>query len=108
MPRVTRSPRNSVNDRPARLKLLLRRQKRLLRPGAWAFGAVLLRRRFAAVRSAAPGGALARLQRDVGSVTAFAGLRVSDIASKAAPTRRSRCCAPRSACTRAIRSWASR
>ena len=35
MPRVARGPRNSVKDRPARLKLLLRRQKRLLRPAAW-------------------------------------------------------------------------
>ena len=39
MPRVTRSPRNSVKDRPGRWKLLLRRQKRLLRPAGWvAFG----------------------------------------------------------------------
>ena len=32
MPRVTRGPRHSVKDRPGRLKLLLRRQQRLLRP----------------------------------------------------------------------------
>ena len=42
MPRVARSPRNSVKDRPARLKLLLRRQKRLLRPAAWGlFGLIV-------------------------------------------------------------------
>ena len=32
MPRVTRGPRHSVKDRPGRLKLLLRRQRKLLRP----------------------------------------------------------------------------
>ena len=36
MPRIARGPRNSVNDRPGRLKLLLRRQRRLLRPAGWA------------------------------------------------------------------------
>ena len=35
MPRVKRSPRNSVNDRPSGWRLLLRRQRRLLRPAAW-------------------------------------------------------------------------
>ena len=42
MPRVARSPRNSVKDRPARLKLLLRRQKRLLRPAGWVGFAVFV------------------------------------------------------------------
>ena len=42
MSRVARTPRNSVNDRPGRLKLLLRRQKRLLRPAAWVAGSFLL------------------------------------------------------------------
>ena len=32
MPRVTRQPRNSVNDRPGAMRLLLRRGWRLLRP----------------------------------------------------------------------------
>ena len=55
MPRVTRSPRNSVKDRPAWIKLLLRRQKRLLRPAAWVAGTFVLHHaadRPAAVRRA--------------------------------------------------------
>ena len=80
VPRVGRSPRNSVNDRPARIKLLLRRQKRLLRPGAWTFGAVVCVGVLAiAVHSAEPGGAFARLQSRLLSVTGFSGMRVSDI-----------------------------
>ena len=43
MPRVTRGPRSAVKDRPGRLRLLLRRQKRLLRPAGWvAFAAVVV------------------------------------------------------------------
>ncbi len=80
MPRVSRSPRNSVNDRPARLKLWLRRQKKLLRPAAWAAFSVLLALLLIGVlRSAAPGGTLATLRERVGNATAFAGLRVRDI-----------------------------
>ncbi|MGA3402624.1 MAG: cell division protein FtsQ/DivIB [Acetobacteraceae bacterium] len=80
MPRVSRSPRNSVNDRPARLKLWLRRQKKLLRPAAWAAFSVLLALLLIGVlRSAAPGGTLATLREHVGNATAFAGLRVRDI-----------------------------
>ncbi len=80
MPRVTRSPRNSVNDRPAWWKLLARRQKRLLRPAAWVAFAVLLALLLVGVlRSAAPGGTLATLREHVGNATAFAGLRVRDI-----------------------------
>jgi len=82
MPRVARSPRNSVNDRPARLKLLLRRQKRLLRPAAYLAGIFLLAMVFVGLlRSAAPsaGGSLETLRERIGSLTAFAGLRVQHI-----------------------------
>jgi len=80
MPRVTRSPRNSVNDRPGRWKLLLRRQKRLLRPAGWiAFAGVVVLIGLIAARTAVPGGTLATLRERVGGATAFAGLRVTDV-----------------------------
>jgi cell division protein FtsQ len=80
MPRVKRSPRNSVNDRPNRLKLLLRRQKRLLRPAAWVvFSLVVIMVGVIAVHSAAPGGTLATLRERFGGATAFAGLRITNV-----------------------------
>jgi cell division protein FtsQ len=80
MPRVARSPRTSVNDRPGRLKLLLRRQKRLLRPAGWvAFAAIVVLLAVSVLHSAAPGGTLATLRERFGGATAFAGLRVTDV-----------------------------
>jgi cell division protein FtsQ len=80
MPRVTRNPRNSVTDRPGRLKLLLRRQRKYLRPAGWtAFALVVLLIGMAAVHSAAPSGTLATLRERVGGITAIAGLRVTDV-----------------------------
>ena len=80
MPRVARSPRNSVKDRPARLKLLLRRQKRLLRPAAWGlFGLTVVMIGVIAVHSAAPNGTLATLRERLGGATGFTGLRVTDV-----------------------------
>jgi cell division protein FtsQ len=80
MPRVTRNPRNSVTDRPGRLKLLLRRQRKYIRPLGWlAFGCVVLLLGAITVRSAAPSGTLATLRERLGSVTAVAGLRVNDV-----------------------------
>ncbi len=80
MPRVTRSPRNSVNDRPGRWKLLLRRQKRRLRPAGWlAFGMLVLLLGVTAVHSAAPGGMLAMLRDRLGGIAGFAGLRVTNV-----------------------------
>jgi cell division protein FtsQ len=80
MPRMTRAPRNSVKDRPARLTLLLRRQKRLLRPAGWiAFAAVVLALGTIVVHSAAPSGTLATLRERLGGATAIAGLRVTDV-----------------------------
>jgi cell division protein FtsQ len=81
MPRVARLPRNSVKDRPAGWWLVVRRQRRLLRPAAWvAFAVVLLLLlTVGALRSAAPGGTLATLRERVGNATAFAGLRVHNV-----------------------------
>jgi cell division protein FtsQ len=80
MPRVTRNPRNSVTDRPGRLKLLLRRQKKYIRPASWlACGAGVFLFGVITVRSSAPSSTLATLRERVGSVTAVAGLRVNDV-----------------------------
>jgi cell division protein FtsQ len=81
MPRVARrNPRNSVNDRPGRWKLLLRRQRKFLRPAGWtAFGLVVLLIGTIALHSAAPSGTLATLRERVGGITAFAGLRVTNV-----------------------------
>jgi cell division protein FtsQ len=80
VPRVTRGPRNSISDRPGRLKLLLRRRKHLLRPAGWAaFAILVVLLAAAAVHSAAPGGTLATLRERLGEATASAGLRVSDV-----------------------------
>jgi cell division protein FtsQ len=80
MPRVARGPRTSVNDRPGRLKLLLRRQKRLLRPAVWvASGLLVVGLALAALHSSAPGGTVATLRERVGNATASAGLRVNDV-----------------------------
>lgn len=80
MPRVARGPRNSVNDRPGRLKLLLRRQKRLLRPAGWVvFCALVVLIGLITVRTSTPGGSLATLRERIGGATAFTGLRVTDV-----------------------------
>ena len=77
MPRVTR---NSLNDRPTRLRLLLRRQRRLLRPGAWvAGGAAVVCLGAIMLHSAGPGRPLQMLDYRIGRLTAFAGLRVQHI-----------------------------
>jgi cell division protein FtsQ len=80
MPRLIRTPRNSVNDRPGRLKLLLRRQRKMLGPAAWAGLAVLvIVLGLAMARSAVPASTLASLRERLGQATAVAGLRVSDV-----------------------------
>lgn len=80
MPRVMRAPRNSVKDRPGRLKLLLRRQKRLLRPAGWiGFSAVVVLLGVIVVHSASPSGTLATLRERLGGATAFAGLRITNV-----------------------------
>jgi cell division protein FtsQ len=76
----TPAPRNSVKDRPARLKLLLRRQRRLLRPTGWlVFCSLVVLLGVIVVHSAAPGGTLARMREQLLDATGFTGLRVTDI-----------------------------
>jgi cell division protein FtsQ len=81
MPRMTRSPRNSVNDRPSGWRLLLRRQRRFLRPAAClaAVSSVVVVA-VVAFHSAAPRtGSLSSVRERLGAVTAASGLRVTDI-----------------------------
>ncbi len=84
MPRVRRSPRNSVVDRPAPWRLMLRRSRRFLRPALWAGGAAFACLLVIVVlRSGRAGGAatesLAGLRERLGAVTAASGLRVQDV-----------------------------
>jgi cell division protein FtsQ len=77
---MTRAPRNSVKDRPATWRLLLRRQKKLTRPAAWvAFVSVVALCGAGLLRSAAPGGTLATMRERIGNATAFTGLRVTNV-----------------------------
>jgi cell division protein FtsQ len=77
---MTRAPRNSVKDRPSTWKLLLRRQKKLVRPAAGiAFVSVALLIVAALLHSAAPGGTLATMRERIGKATAFTGLRVTNV-----------------------------
>lgn len=85
MPRVTRSPRNSVNDRPSGWRLALRRQRRLLRPAAWAAcgSAIALLFLFiihaAGSHAGSSGRTLTSMRERLGEVAAASGLRVTDI-----------------------------
>jgi cell division protein FtsQ len=85
MPRVIRSPRNSVKDRPSGWRLALRRQRRLLRPAGWvACGSVvallLLFLVHAAGSHAGSGGrTLTSMRERLGAVAAASGLRVTDV-----------------------------
>jgi cell division protein FtsQ len=77
---MARSARGSVNDRPPKWKLFLRRQRWMLRPFGWccvglaviAIGVVLL-------RNAQPGSTIASLREHIGTMTAAAGMRINDI-----------------------------
>ncbi len=74
------SRKGSVNDRPPKWKLFLRRQRWMLRPFAWicvvlavgGVGVVLL-------RNAQPGSTIAAMRGWVGVVTAQGGMRIKDI-----------------------------
>jgi cell division protein FtsQ len=85
MPRVTRSPRNSVKDRPSAWRLALRRQRRLVRPAGWiAFASiaallVLFVVHAAGSHGGSSGDSLSSLRERLGAVTAASGLRVTDI-----------------------------
>ena len=73
-------PRMSVNDRPPKWKLFLRRQRWTLRPIAWSCAGLAV---FAAgsilLRNAQPGGTIAAAREWIGGMTAGAGMRVNDI-----------------------------
>lgn len=81
MPRVKRAPRNSVTDRPGRLKLLSRRVVRSLRPpvlaGIVAF--VCLIALAVVIHRATSGPALEAMRARLGQATANLGLRVEDV-----------------------------
>ncbi len=84
MPRVRRSPRNSVVDRPAPWRLMLRRSRRFLPKALWAGAAcVACLLVIVVLRSGRAGGAatesLAGLRERLGAVTAASGLRVRDV-----------------------------
>jgi cell division protein FtsQ len=84
MPRMTRSPRNSVNDRPSAWRLALRRQRRLLRPALWiglatAVGVAAVLAVHAVGSRAGPGGTLTSMRDRFGTMTAASGLRVTEV-----------------------------
>jgi cell division protein FtsQ len=77
---MSRAPRNSVQDRPSKRSLILRRLRRHLRPVAWiACGLVVIAGGFVIVRTATPGGSILTLQERLGGMTAITGLRVTDV-----------------------------
>lgn len=80
MPRVKQSPRNSVSDRPSGWRLLLRRQRRFLRPVGLillaAVGVVVIG---LALRTAGSSVSVAGLRERLGNATAASGLRVSQV-----------------------------
>ncbi len=77
---MAKRPRTSVNDRPPKWKLFVRRQRWMVRPFAWgcvvltalAGGVVLL-------RNAQPGSYIASVREKIGVLTADAGMRVKEI-----------------------------
>jgi len=78
--RMSRAPRNSVKDRPGRIKLLLRRQRWLLRPAALTgLAALILLLGVILLHSTTPGGTLVTLRERLGGVSAIAGLRVKEV-----------------------------
>lgn len=80
MPRVKRTPRNSIKDRPRRAALLLRRQRGRLRLAAFAIVAVLvLLGVSAALNAAAPASSLVGMQERLGKLAALAGFRIEHI-----------------------------
>lgn len=80
MPRVKQAPRNSVSDRPAPWRLMLRRQRKLVKPLACVAAAtVLIVVAGSAIRSVFPNHSLSTVREKLGKVTAASGLRVSDV-----------------------------
>jgi cell division protein FtsQ len=72
--------RGSVNDRPSKWKLFLRRQRWMLRPFAWScVGVTVLAAGVVLLRNAQPGSSIASVRERIGVLTADAGMRVKDI-----------------------------
>jgi len=72
--------KGSVNDRPNKWKLFLRRQRWLVRPFAWACViAVVFAAGTVLLRNAQPGSGIAAVRGEIGSLTANAGMRIKDI-----------------------------
>lgn len=76
---MSRRPRNSVRDRPARSTLLLRRVRKMLRPITWASVAVLVSLFVALAVHSATSGGFGSFRERLGRLTAFAGLRVTKV-----------------------------
>ncbi len=83
MSRVRHTPRNSVNDRPAGWRLLLRRQRALVRPAIGvALVCCVLFVVFVIARSsvpAAPGGMMSSFRERLGRMSAASGMSVNEI-----------------------------
>ncbi|MCL2427855.1 MAG: FtsQ-type POTRA domain-containing protein [Alphaproteobacteria bacterium] len=80
MPRVGRLPRNSINDRPGRWKLLARRFRRHIRPIGWgSLGLLLLLLGIVIVHANTRGGTLASVRGELGATAGAVGLRVSKV-----------------------------
>jgi cell division protein FtsQ len=72
--------KGSVNDRPPKWKLFLRRQRWMLRPFAWAcVGLAVIASGTVLLRNAQPGSSIASFREHIGTVTADAGMRIKDI-----------------------------
>jgi cell division protein FtsQ len=72
--------KGSVNDRPNKWKLFLRRQRWLLRPIAWVcVGFVVIAAGTVLLRNAQPGSGIAAVRGQIGTLTANAGMRIKDI-----------------------------
>ena len=77
---MARRPRTSVNDRPPKWKLFLRRQRWLLRPLAWCVVALVATGAgMVLFRNVQPGSGIAAVRARIGVMTADAGMRIRDI-----------------------------
>ncbi|MGH7122403.1 MAG: cell division protein FtsQ/DivIB [Acetobacteraceae bacterium] len=79
MPRVKRSPRNSIKDRPRRLALLLRRVKGHFRALILLAAAILAFFAFSSALHAGPSSSLVGMRERLGSLAALAGFRVQKV-----------------------------
>lgn len=77
---MRRAPRNSVQDRPSKGALILRRLRRYMRPAAWTvFSATVVLLVVGLVRTAAPGSTVVTLRERLGNATAITGLLVTNV-----------------------------